>query len=133
MRFYNGMTARWATHEYTIVMTLDGGRQDATLTADSWWGASLVARAQTTEHTAFTGRAEMFQDPKQVIVLTGVESGLRAYGGSIGFDFEPSDGVVWRNEYRALKGQDPVFIDRGSANGRNKANTMFVTSLAVTF
>ena len=133
MRFYNGMTARWASHEYTIVATLDGGRQDAPLAADSWWGASLIARAQTTEHTAFTARGEMFQDPKQVIVLTGVTPGFRAYGGSMGFDFEPTDGVVWRTEYRALKGQDAIFLDRGSASGLNKTNVLFVTSLAVTF
>lgn len=133
MRFYNGMTARWATNEYTVVLTLDGGRQDAPNAADSWWGATLLARAQTTERTAFTGRAETFQDPQQIIAHTGVESGFRAYGGSIGFDYEPSDGVVWRSEFRALKGIDPIFIDRGAPNGRNKGNSMFVTSLAVTF
>ena len=125
---------RWNTNEWTVVATLDGGRQDQNGTgAASWWGASLVTRAQTTERTAFSARVETFQDDNQVIAHTGVVDPFRAWGGSLGFDFEAVEGVVWRTEFRGLLGKDAIFQDRGSATGFGKSNTVFVTSLAVTF
>lgn len=134
VRFYNGLTVKWSSNEWTVMATVDGGRQD---TPDkkppSWWGGALIARAQTTEHTGFSARVETFSDPKQVLVATGVTSPFRAIGASIGFDFTMSEGAVWRTEYRALRSPDDIFIDRGGPAGRSRSNMLIVTSLAVTF
>jgi hypothetical protein len=134
VRFFNGMTAKWTSHEWTLIGTISGGRQnDGSDAPPSWWGASLVAHAQTTEHTAFSGRVETFSDPHSVIVQTGTDSPFRAFGGSFGLDFTFAEGVTWRTEFRGLRSQDAIFVDSHAPTGRSKTNAVFISSLAVTF
>jgi hypothetical protein len=133
LRFFNGITARFTSDELTLVTTVDGGREARPgLSPASWIGTAVVARLHMTERTSVSGRFEAFNDPDQVLIRTG-SGAFSVFGGSFGFDMDPSDGVQWRTEVRALKGKNEVFPDRGTENGRSRSNMVFVTSLAITF
>ena len=134
MRFYNGVTARFALRELTLVATVDGGRQDTVGTPHSWWGGSFTARLQTTQRTTAAVRVEAFEDEHQVAIRTGQPTvPFRGWGASAGVDFEPEDGVAFRTEFRMLRARDNIFIDSGSSGGFARTNMMLVSSLAVTF
>jgi hypothetical protein len=134
MRFFNGLSARFDIRELTVTASVDGGRQDAPEGTQSWWGSSLVARLQMTERTTLAGRVEAFEDEHAVLINTGLDDvPFRAWGGSVGVDFEPEDGVALRMEFRALRARDPIFPDRGGRNGLSQTNMMFVAGLGVTF
>lgn len=130
-RFYNGLTGTWAGSEFTITVTVDGGRQDTGGRISSWLGASLLARLQVMEHWAAHGRVESFQDPDGVIARAAAP--FEVWGTSAGLDFEHSDGVTWRSEFRNLRGTNPVFEQFDGAARLSKFNYVFVTSLALSF
>ena len=133
LRLFNGITAKFTSDEWTVVTTIDGGREARPgLSPASWFGTAVVARVHMTERTSLSGRFEAFNDQKQVLIRTG-SGAFNVFGGSFGLDMEPSDGVLWRTEIRTLKGKSEVFPDRGSATGRSRSNMVFVTSLAITF
>jgi hypothetical protein len=132
-RFYNGVSVRLTLRELTLQATVDGGRQDAVGGAEAWWGGAFIARLQMTERTTLAGRVEAFEDEEQVLINAGPGTGFRAWGGSLGFDFEPEDGVAFRMEVRGLRARDRIFPDRGAVNGVSRINLALVTALAVTF
>lgn len=133
MRFYNGLTGRWTGDEFTLQLTIDGGRQNTALKDNaSWLGASLLGRMQVFERWAVAGRVETFQDPDRVIA-TGAPAAFEVSGASIGIDYEQRDGIVWRSEYRTLRGTEAVFPHFEQSGGVSKINSVFVTSLSVTF
>ena len=133
LRLFNGITAKFTSDEWTVVTTIDGGREARPGDSPaSWFGTSLVARVRMTERTSVSGRVEAFDDENQVLIRTGAGA-FNVLGGSLGLDFEPSDGVVWRTEFRGLKGKNEVFPDRGTVTGRSKTNMAIVTSLAISF
>lgn len=135
VRFYNGLSARFALRELTLLMTIDGGRQDVPGgRPQQWWGGAFTARLQMTQRTTLATRFEAFEDENQVLINTGQPTvPFRAWGGSLGFDFEPEDGVAIRTEFRATRARDTIFFDRGSAGGLARMNMVLVSSLAVTF
>jgi hypothetical protein len=130
-RFYNGLTGTYSGSELTLTATIDGGRQTTDATTASWWGASLLARLQVMERWAAHARVESFQDPDRVVA--GSVAPFEVWGTSVGLDFEHSDGVTWRSEFRNLRGYSPVFEQYDSDTGLSKLNYVFVTSLALTF
>lgn len=134
MRFYNGVSARFALRELTLLMAVDGGRQDTVGTAHSWWGGALTARLQMTQRTTASVRVEAFEDEHQIVLRTGQPTiPFRGWGAAGGVDFEPEDGVALRTEFRMLRARDNIFLDSGSAGGFARLNMVLVTSLAVTF
>jgi len=102
--------------------------------SDSWWSAGLTGKLQVTPVVGISARAERYQDPDQVIVVTGSPDGFKATMASVGLDVSPlgNTRVLWRSELRGTWAGDPIFPDR-SATGVSKRNTLLVTSLALTF
>lgn len=97
----------------------------------SWWGATLMARYKLNEAQKVSLRLEHYQDPDQIIIVTGQTAPFNATGGSIGFDQTLDEGLLWRNEVRYLAATDNVFPkDNGSMS---KDNTTITTSLAFSF
>lgn len=133
VRVFNGLAAAWASDEFSITATLDGGREARPGGGQaSWWGMSLVSRVHVTDRVSFAGRVEAFDDPDRVLV-NPPRAAFNAIGGSVGLDVEPDNGVLWRTEFRALRAKNSIFPDRGVANGFAPTNTLFVTSLAIAF
>ncbi len=79
------------------------------------------------------GRAELFDDPDQVVVTTNQRDPFQAYGASVGVDWTPAPHAALRTELRGLAGRHAVFTDASAANGLSTSNVVLVTSLSVFF
>jgi hypothetical protein len=136
LRVLNGVGFKSGlTSAFTMQGNFDYGRQQQTVSgSDSWWSAGLIGKLQVTPVVGISGRAERYQDPDQVIVVTGSPDGFKATMASVGLDVSPlgNTRVLWRSELRRTWAGDPIFPDR-SATGVSRRNTLLVTSLALTF
>ena len=136
LRVFNGVGFKSGlTSAFTVQGNFDyGSQQQAVTGSDSWWSAGLIGKLQVTPVVGISGRAERYQDPDQVIVVTGSPDGFKATMASVGLDVSPlgNTRVLWRSELRGTWAGDPIFPDR-SATGVSKRNTLLVTSLALTF
>jgi hypothetical protein len=136
LRVLNGVGFKSGlTSAFTMQGNFDyGSQQQAVTGSDSWWSTGLIGKLQVTPVVGISGRAERYQDPDQVIVVTGSPDGFKATMASLGLDVSPlgNTRVLWRSELRGTWAGDPIFPDR-SATGVSKRNTLLVTSLALTF
>lgn len=98
---------------------------------DSWMGGVLAGRFALTPHVAFVIRGELYNDADQAIIVTGGPDGFKATGGSIGLDYTPGDGFMWRTELRTLSADAPLFADRDAASGVSKSNLVLVTAFTL--
>lgn len=99
--------------------------------SDSWMGAVLAARFALSPRVAFIARGEWYEDADQAIIVTGGPDGFKATGGSLGIDFAPGDGFMWRTEVRTLSADSPLFADRDAFNGLSKSNLVLVTAFTL--
>ena len=134
LRLFQGVGAKLApTSRLSFVLELDGGRQrqgDASGGAwSSWWGYTVVSRYALSSAVALSGRVERFDDPDQVLVATGVASGFRTNGGSLGVDVTAGPGLLWRSAIRGFRAGDQVFAKRTRLS---HGDGFVVTSLALT-
>lgn len=136
-RLFTGLGLTGTLGEGTsLAANVDVGRQDGAAgdDADSWVGGALVLRRALGGRTSLTARGEWYNDPGQVIIVTGGgQPGFRAAGGSLGLDVTPRAGVMWRSEVRVLSAPDALFPDRGAAGGVGSQNVVLTTSLALRF
>lgn len=131
LRIFHGASVKFVPIDrVTLVGTFDVGAQDLGDETGRWYGTSLIARVQATPAVALVGRVERYDDPDQVLIVTGVSEPFAATGGSIGVDVSPAPRVLWRTELRALSGGDELFPAR---DGRKTTNAFLVSSLALTF
>lgn len=135
LRVFNGVGVRAAPgSRVQLLGQLDVGRQrrGGAGGASTWYGGVLVARLQATRSTALAARVERFDDPHQVVLVTG-EGGapFRANGASLGLDVAPTARVAWRTEVRGFRAGRAVFPDRSGATPSASAGVV-VTSLALT-
>jgi hypothetical protein len=137
LRVFNGVGFKSGlTSAFTLQGNVDYGRQQQAVTgSDSWWSVGLIGKLQVTPVVGISGRAERYQDPDQVIVVTGSPGGFKATMASLGLDVSPlgNTRVLWRSELRGTWAGDPVFPNRSAATGTSTSNTLLVTSLALTF
>lgn len=137
LRVFNGVGFKSGlTSAFTVQGNFDYGRQQQAVSgSDSWWSAGLIGKLQVTPVVGVSGRAERYQDPDQVIVVTGSPDGFKATMGSLGLDVAPlgNTRVLWRSELRGTWAGDPIFPNRSASTGVSKSNTLLVTSLALTF
>jgi hypothetical protein len=137
LRVFNGVGFKSGlTPNFTVQGNFDYGRQQQAVTgSDSWWSTGLIGKLQVTPVVGISGRAERYQDPDQVIVVTGSPGGFKATMASLGLDVSPlgNTRVLWRSELRGTWAGDPIFPNRSASTGVSKSNTLLVTSLALTF
>lgn len=130
-RVFQGVSARLTPSDrITLVGNFDFGTQDLGGETGRWYGFALIGRVQVAQKMAIVGRVERYDDPKQVIIVTGTAQAFKANGGSLGVDVVAAPRTLWRTEFRALAGRDAVFPGRDSAR---KSNALLVSSLALTF
>jgi hypothetical protein len=137
LRIFNGVGFKSGlTPAFTLQGNFDYGTQQRVLTgSDSWFSVGLIGKLQVAPVVGVSGRVERYQDPDQVIVVTGSPGGFKATTASVGVDFSPvgPTRVLWRNELRGTWAGDPIFPNRSASTGVSKSNTLLVTSLALTF
>jgi hypothetical protein len=137
LRVFNGVGFKSGlTSAFTLLGNVDYGRQQQDVTGtSSWWSAALIGKLQVTPVVGISGRAERYQDPDQVIVVTGTPDGFKATMASVGLDVSPlgNTRVLWRSELRGTWAGDEIFPNRSASTGVSKDNTLLVTSLALTF
>jgi hypothetical protein len=109
-----------------------GAERRARAGNSSWRGGSLVARYQTTARTALAFRGEAYDDPEQVIAVTGAGGALHVTGGSVTADVAITPRLLWRAELRTLRNRTPVFPMRGRAAPFGRRDTGIVASAALT-
>ena len=134
MRLFTGVSALAAvTPRLKLEVEADIGQQGRASGsgADTWHGGVLAARWAFTPQVAFIARGEWYNDPQQVIVVTGGPEGFRASGGSLGIDVTPVEGFMWRTELRHLGADAPVFVDRDAGSGTSKSNLVVVTAFTL--
>jgi hypothetical protein len=131
LRLFQGASLRLVPSErLTVVGTFDVGSQDHGDDRATWYGAALVARTRVRTNVWLVGRVERYDDPDQVIVVTDAGDAFRATGSSIGLDLRAANRLLWRSEFRGLRGTRAVFPER---DGTARSNVFLVTSLALTF
>jgi hypothetical protein len=137
LRVFNGVGFKSGlTSAFTLQGNFDYGTQQRALTgSDSWFSVGLIGKLQVTPVVGVSGRVERYQDPNQVIVVTGSPDGFKATTSSLGLDVSPlgNTRVLWRSELRGTWAGDPIFPNRSTSTGVSKSNTLLVTSLALTF
>ncbi len=135
-RWFQGASARVVPSAKSLVIaTVDVGIQEGAdgESSSTWYGGSLIGRVQATPRVGVSARLERYADPDQVIIATGLATGFRAWGGSIGLDVVTAERVLWRTEFRGLRGSARIFPDRDGVGGFARGNAVLVTSLGVTF
>lgn len=131
LRLFQGASLKLMPSErLTLLGTFDVGTQERGDDNATWYGTSVIARAKVGSNTWLVGRVERYDDPDQVIIVTGSSDAFRATGGSVGLDIQTAERVWWRSEWRGLRGTRAIFPDR---DGSTRSNALLVTSLAVTF
>jgi hypothetical protein len=137
LRLFTGLGFSGSLSESTkLLANVDVGQQDGVggADADAWTGGSVALRRQLGARSALVLRGEWYNDPGQVLIVTGAgQPSFRATGGSLGLDVQPRSGVFWRSELRALSSPESIFPSRDEAGGLGRGNLVAVTSLALRF
>ena len=138
LRIFNGVGIKsQLTPSLTVQGNFDYGTQQRAQNAGSstWWSTGIIGKLQVAPVLAVSGRVERYEDPDQVIVVTGSPNGFEATTASLGVDVAPVGAarVLWRNELRGTWAGDPIFPSRSVSTGTSKSNTLLVTSFALTF
>ena len=97
---------------------------------NTWYSPVVIAKYFFDDKWSVNGRAELYADPEEVIIVTGTENGFRTSGYSLGLDYRIVENAVWRIEGRILTSEDDIFLRENEAV---KTNTCLTTSLAVSF
>lgn len=135
LRIFNGVGAKYATSQLTLLGELDAGTlrpPSSGGNTGNWWGFTAIARQKVAGTVAVVGRVEAYRDPQQVNIVTGLAQPFRGYGGSLGIDVAPQPKVMWRTEARGFVNDDAIFPDAHSPTPR-KNDLFLVSSLSLAF
>jgi hypothetical protein len=133
-RFYNQVLAKvvagsgwefWGTFDVGVQTVPDASAQ-------TWYGAVVIARKALSSKLALVGRVEGHSDRDQVLIVTGTPDGFRTLGGSIGVDVQPHPLVKWRTELRGFRSSDPVWPGDGAPQA-SESGGFIVTSLSLRY
>jgi Putative beta-barrel porin-2, OmpL-like. bbp2 len=95
-----------------------------------WEGADIIARFLLSNKFALALRGEYFNDPEQVLLVTGTPNGYQTAGYSLNFDYMVSPLATIRIEAKRYIATDAIFTQNETAvNG----STILTSSLAVLF
>jgi hypothetical protein len=136
-RIFNGVGAKLSpTASVTLLAQLDYGtieQADETLDNSTWYGFTAIGRLQLSPKVAVAARVERYDDEDQVNIATGLGSGFRGNGASLGLDVMPSPRIMWRTEVRGFSTNDRIFPEADEPAALSDRSVFMVTSLAVLF
>jgi hypothetical protein len=96
-----------------------------------WQGALVMARFQLNSSQKISARVEYYQDRDQILIVTNTPDAFEGYGGSLCFDNQLDESVLWRLEARYLETNRPVFAKK--INQLKDSNLSLTTSLSIQF
>jgi hypothetical protein len=76
---------------------------------NNWYNAGLVLRYELTDHTAFAGRVEYYNDPDGIIIPTGTHNGFQTFGASVNYDYKPTKNFMFRLEAKHYFSKDNIY------------------------
>jgi hypothetical protein len=98
---------------------------------DNWHISTLIIQYKINKLYAMSFRGEYFEDKMGVIVPTGHINGFQTIGGSINFDYQPTEKVMLRIEGRTFNSAGAIYKHHKSGNVNT--NYFIVSSLAINF
>lgn len=96
-----------------------------------WQGALLMARYKLTPSQKVSARIEYYQDRNQILLVTNTPNAFEGYGGSLGYDEQLEENVLWRIEARYLETNSSLFAKK--LNQLVDSNITITTSLSLQF
>ena len=130
-RFYNNLMFQAPiTRELKLAFIYDLGIQARPTGSGNsvWQTETFEARYQFSPVYSMTAREEYFQDPDQVIVVTGTPDGFRTWGASVNGDLILAEHLLWRNELRGRWSKDAIFPGK---TGRLIQDSVIVSSITL--
>lgn len=131
--FHNLILRSLLSGRFEWAAQLDFGFQRKPSSSDysHWVGASLMGRYDIGGGQKVSLRLESFNDPDQVIIVTGLPENFNVIGASVGFDQLLEHGLLWRTELRYLRADNELFPN--STANFSRDNLTATTSLALSF
>lgn len=97
---------------------------------NSWHTGYLMAKYSIASNFSTSVRVEYFYDPNGILISTNTQNNFQTYGGSINFDYQPVNNVLWRIEFRSLISKDKVYP---SQDGFKIHDNFIALSSAISF
>jgi hypothetical protein len=112
MRYFHDLYATWSpTKKLGIAGVFDYGLQEiGPVNQYPWWSAALLVKADVTKKLSICARAEYFNDPDEVIVVTPDPwVGFEVGGYSMNIDYKPSKNAMLRLEGKNYMSRGDIF------------------------
>ncbi|CAH0995930.1 hypothetical protein EMA8858_02058 [Emticicia aquatica] len=132
VRYFHNFYGIFQIHQKLgLILGFDIGFQQKSLKSKqytAWFSPVLIAKFLYSDKLNFSTRTEYYADKSQVIVSTGSQNGFQTYGYSVNIDYNITEKLVFRSEYKVLHSKDKIF-----AEGTKTNNHLLLTSLAISF
>jgi hypothetical protein len=123
-RIFHNFYAQYNGNRWGITAGLDMGTDRAANGRYAlWYTPQLVVRFAPNTTNAFAARAELYSDPKQIIVSTGTPNGFHNWGASFNYDRTLGQYLRWRIEGKWYQASNDVFNRRGNPVRSNQVIT----------
>ncbi|HET7250966.1 MAG TPA: outer membrane beta-barrel protein [Gemmatimonadales bacterium] len=126
-RVFNQLMMKAVSGRLAVQGQIDYGRE----AGQDWYGLVVIAHETVAPTASLSCRLERYNDPHQIIVVTGTAAGLETSGASLGLEVGRTEGLLWRTELRGLRATSPLFPSHGIPDAARN-NFVIVTSLALT-
>jgi hypothetical protein len=90
-----------------------------------WYSPALIARYTINSKNKLALRLEYYNDDNQIIIPTNTLNGFQTFGTSLNYDYEISEGILWRTEYKVYYSPNQLFLNNSNQN------SSFTTSLSL--
>jgi len=113
--FHNFYLQYNATKKIGLIVGFDIGMDKISLTKyGTWYSPVLILRLNVNEKTRMALRVEYYNDPNQIIILTGTANGFQTFGLSSNLDFDVNDKVRFRFEGKMFHSKDKIFSNNNN-------------------
>lgn len=131
IRFFHNLFGTFTlTDHLGLIAGFDIGTEGKNGAHNNWYSPVIIVKYSFNEKWSMSGRAEVYNDKKEVIITTGTPNGFQTSGYSVNIDFGPSKNILLRLEARNLRSKDAIFQKE---NNSVKGNFFITSSLAVNF
>lgn len=134
-RFFQHTYARYNFSEvFHAVVSFDLGSQQllgasGEKTTETWYTGMVLGEYRPREHYSLAFRAELFNDPQQIIFATPNQQAFEIAGFSLGFNYFPAENAALRFESRYYSATEDIFPEEGGTFTGN--NLLLVASMAL--
>lgn len=130
-RFYNNLYATFHfTKRWDMIAAIDLGSQEIGFDKYYWSTAALLNRFAISAKDHICFRAEYFNDDQHIIIAPWSDQPMTIIGGSLNYDRQISEAMLWRIEWRTFYTEKKNFEKDGQPTNSNNCIT---TSWAFNF